>query len=140
METTSEVAQATREVLGLPLHRMLGLELVGQEPGAAVARFQAHEDLLGPRGALQSGVIHALMESVCLLAVLPLLAPGEYAVTQDFHASVMRPIRNGLTVELRAKVQRQGKNVAFVDGEAWGEDQLCYSARVTKSIVRPGTA
>jgi uncharacterized protein (TIGR00369 family) len=136
----ASAAELTRRVLDLPLHRMLGLHLTQQEPGVAVAGFAATLNTLGPMEALHVGVVHALMESVCLLAVIPLLQPGEYAVTHDFHASVMRPIPGGQAVELRAKVQRQGKNVIFVDGEAWAAEKLCYMARVTKSVLRPDGA
>jgi uncharacterized protein (TIGR00369 family) len=121
------------------MHRVLGLELTAQEPGVAVAEFEPGANVLGPMEALHVGIVHALMESVCLLAVIPLLQPGEYAVTHDYHASVMRPITGGKRVELRAKVQRQGRNVIFVDGEAWSGDALCYTARVTKSVLRPDT-
>ncbi len=137
MDRPASAAELTRRVLDLPMHRVLGLNLQAQEPGIAVATFEAASNTLGPAEALHVGVVHALMESVCLLAVIPLLQAGEYAVTHDFHASVMRPIPAGQSVELRAKVQRQGKNVIFVDGEAWAADKLCYMARVTKSVLRP---
>jgi uncharacterized protein (TIGR00369 family) len=134
MGTANEL---TRRVLDLPMHRMLGLDLIAQEPGVAVAQFEAAGNVLGPMEALHVGIVHALMESVCLLAVIPLLQRGEYAVTHDFHASIMRPVPGGERVELRAKVQRQGRNVIFVDGEAWAGEKLCYTARVTKSVLRP---
>lgn len=134
--TTQEWSQ---RILDLPMHRMLGLELLAQEPGVAVAEFEPGANVLGPMEALHVGIVHALMESVCLLAVIPLLQPGEYAVTHDYHASVMRPLAGNERVELRAKVQRQGRNVIFVDGEAWSGDKLCYTARVTKSVLRPET-
>jgi len=133
----SESNELTRRVLELPMHRMLGLDLVAQEPGVAVAQFETAGNVLGPMAGVHVGIVHALMESVCLLAVIPLLQTGEYAVTHDFHASVMRPMPGGERVELRAKVQRQGRNVIFVDGEAWAGEKLCYTARVTKSVLRP---
>lgn len=137
MAQSRSAQEQTRRVLELPMHRMLGLDLLAQEPGVAVAEFEAGGNVLGPSAALHVGIVHALMESVCLLAVIPLLQPGQYAVTHDFHASVMRPIPSGGRVELRAKVQRQGRNVIFVDGEAWAAEKLCYTARVTKSVLHP---
>jgi uncharacterized protein (TIGR00369 family) len=136
-EKLSAAVQAlTQRVLDLPFNQSQGLELVHQEAGAAVATFEARDNLMQPLDALHVGILHAVMESVCLLAVAPQLQPGERAVTHDFHASVMRPILASQRVELRAQVQRQGRNLVFVDGEAWAGDKLCYLARVTKSIVR----
>lgn len=137
MAQASATLELTRRILDLPLHRVLGLNLLAQEPGVAVAEFEAAGNVMGPHAALHVGVVHALLETVCLLAVVPLFQPGEYAVTHDFHASIMRPIPGGERVELRARVQRQGRNVIFVDGEAWAADKLCYTARVTKSVLRP---
>ena len=130
--------ELTRRVLDLPFSQSQGLDLVHQEPGAAIVTFEARDNVMHPLGALHAGILHAVMESVCLLAVAPLLQEGERAVTHDFHASVMRPILAGQQVELRADVQRQGRNLVFVDGEGWAGGKLCYTARVTKSIVREG--
>jgi uncharacterized protein (TIGR00369 family) len=133
-----EVAEITRRALAAPLHGFLGFELVSQEDGRAVARFQATANTLNYAGAMHGGVAYALLDAVCYLALVPLLGRGENAVTHDLHVSVLRPVLPGQEVELRGRVVQKGRSVVFCESEAWAQGRLTATARVTKTLVAMG--
>lgn len=136
--TPEELAEITRRSLDVPLHHFLGVELVGQEPGQAVARFQAGPNTLNYAGAMHGGVAYALLDAVCYMALAPLLRRGENAVTHDLHVSVLRPVLPGQEVELRGRVVQKGRSLVFCESQAWAAGRLAATARVTKSLVRLG--
>jgi uncharacterized protein (TIGR00369 family) len=132
----AEVAEINRRSLDVPLHHFLGVELVTQEPGQAVARFQAGPNTLNYAGAMHGGVAYALLDVVCYLALAPLLKRGENAVTHDLHVSVLRPVLPHQEVELRGRVVQKGRSLVFCESQAWAAGKLAATARVTKSLVR----
>lgn len=131
-----EVAEITRRSLDVPLHHFLGIELVRQEPGEAVARFLAGPNTMNYVGAMHGGVAYALLDVVCYLALAPMLRRGENAVTHDLHVSVLRPVSPDQEVELRGRVVRKGRSLVFCESQAWAAGKLTATARVTKSLVR----
>ena len=135
----AEIAELTRGSLDVPLHIFLGLELVSQERGRAVARFSAGPNTMNYAGAMHGGIAYALLDVVCFLALLPMLARGEHAVTHDIHVSVLRPVLPDQEVELRGRVVQKGRSLAFCESEAWAGGKLTSTARVTKSLVRRST-
>lgn len=136
--TSEEVAEMTRRSLGVPLHQFLGVELVKQEQGEAVARFQAGPNTMNYVGAMHGGVAYALLDVVCYLALAPLLKRGENAVTHDLHVSVLRPVLPGQEVELRGRVVQKGRSVVFCESESRVEGKVTATARVTKTLVAMG--
>lgn len=133
-----EVAEVTRRSLDVPLHRFLGVELVRQEAGEAVARFKAGPNTMNYVGAMHGGVAYALLDVVCYMALAPLLKRGENAVTHDLHVSVLRPVLPEQEVELRGRVVQKGRSLVFCESQAWAGGRLTATARVTKSLVRLG--
>lgn len=119
----------------IPLHDFLGLEIVRAEPGRGEARIVVSKATTNIAGVLHGGVLYALLDAVCYLGVVPLLAADENAVTHDLHVSVMRSVKVGAIVELTGLVRRRGRTVVFADGEASVNGRIVATARVTKSIV-----
>lgn len=125
-------------VVGAPLNRALGLELVQAGDGRALARFRAEGITLGLGGTAHAGSLYAMLDVVAFLALVPELGADEHAVTHDFHASLLRPLPEGAVCELHGRVVRRGRAVAFLDSEARVGDRLIATGRVTKSIVPAG--
>lgn len=126
-------------VFSLPFHRFCGISLVRQEPGKAVVHMPIDDNTGNVNGVLHGGVLYAMIDVTAFLALVPLFAPGETAVSHDVHVSIMRPIPKGATLELRAEVRRRGKSIAFMQVEAWNvslrEPVLVGTGTVTKTFV-----
>ncbi len=122
-------------VLAHPFHRFCGLELISQEPGASVCRFPVDDNTANPAGVLHGGILYGMMDVCAFLALTPMLADSEQAVSHDVHCSVLRPVSKGKSVELRARVDRKGKSIAFIRVEAWVDDKLVGTGTITKSVL-----
>ena len=139
---SDQASALTRVVLATPFHRYCSLELVSQEPGAAVCRIPVDDATANVNGVLHGGIVHAFIDVAAFLGLVPLFGPGETAVTHDIHVSVLKPAPRGSIVEFRSRVLRRGKNVAFIRTDAYaitgqGESYVA-TGTVTKSFVRYG--
>ena len=127
-------------ILQVPLNRHLGLVFDGHDDSGAHAHFDAGE-AHSAFGGLHGGVFYALLDAICMLALLPDLSESEHAVTHDLHVSMMRSVPPGTRCALEGRVVRRGRSIAFMEGVARAADgKVIASARVTKSIVPGGGA
>ncbi len=119
--------------------QLAGLELVKQEPGCAVTRFNVTEPISAGSGSLHGAVLYGLLDVTGFLAVLPMLATDKGVVTHDAHFSVLSQVPRGHDVELRADVERLGRSIAFIRVEAYdvsdSPERLLATAKVTKSVL-----
>ena len=97
--------------------RLLGLEIVRLERGAAVLSLGIRPELTRMEGIVHGGAIASLLDSASAFAVLSLLRPEEQTVTVDLTLHFLRAVRDG-SVEARAKVLRAGRRVVTVSIEA----------------------
>ena len=125
-------------VLGIPLHRFLGMELRDAADPAAGIWFPVAEPTLNPSGLLHAGVIYTLMDVASFLALIGSLADDEHAVTHDLTVSLLRPVSAGKRVDITGSVLRRGRAVAFMRAEATVDGDVVAAAQVTKSVVRAG--
>ena len=125
-------------VLGIPLHRFLGMELRDATDPAAGIWFPVSAPTLNPGGLLHAGVIYTLMDVACFLALIAHLGDEEHAVTHDLVVSLIRPVSAGKRVDLTGTVLRRGRAVAFMRAEATVDGEVVAAAQVTKSVVRAG--
>lgn len=121
-------------VLGLPMHRMLGFELVKITREGAESRVVLDHRHGTPAGTVHGGVLYALLDPAAYMALLPHLPDGATASTHDIFVSVMRPAPIGADIRLHARVLRAGRRVAFLDAEARRGDDIIAAARITKTI------
>lgn len=141
MTASSEsLAARVAGVLDIPLHRFLGIELLDPAAPAAGIAFRAGEPTLNNAGVLHGGVVTALLDVACYLALLPELADGENAVTHDVAASLMRPVARDARVEVTGAVVRRGRSIAFLRAEARVDGAVVGSGQVTKTMVRSATS
>ena len=123
-------------VLDIALHRFLGVALLDPDEPAAGIVFPAGDAALNNVGVLHGGVVTALLDVACYLALLPDLATGENAVTHDVSASLMRPVPRDSQVQVVATVVRRGRSIAFLRAEARVDGAVVAAGQVTKTIVR----
>lgn len=124
MSAPSVAAILPQLVTGPPHTRALGFEWVGLEGRAAVIRVPYRDDLVGDpdTGVLAGGVITALLDHACGLAVWAAQDRYSAIATLDMRIDYMRPAEPGLAVSARAECYRLGGSVAFVRGLAFDRD------------------
>jgi uncharacterized protein (TIGR00369 family) len=131
-------AARVQAVLDIPLHRFVGLELLDPgDPGAGIW-FPVGPSAQNQVRLLHGGVVTALLDVAAYLALLPLLADDEHAVTHDQSVSLLRPVSADRRVEVRGTVLRRGRAVAFLRAEATVDGTLVATGQVTKTIVPAG--
>ena len=101
----------------VPYARLLGIEVVRLERGAAVFSLETRTELTRMEGIVHGGAIASLMDTASAFAVLSLLRPEEQTVTVDLTLHFLRPVSGG-RVEARARVLRAGRRVVTVSIEA----------------------
>ncbi len=122
-------------VFAIPLHRYIGITLVDADDPAAGIVLPVEEPVLNNVGVLHGGIIPALLDVACYLALLPHLDAGQNAVTHDVTASLVRPVSAGRRVEMRGEVVRRGRAVAFLRAEAQVDGVVVAYGQVTKTVV-----
>lgn len=122
-------------VLDIPLHRFLGIELSDPERPAAGITLDVGEAALNNAGVLHGGIVTALLDVACYLALLEQLEPQENAVTHDLSVSLMRPVARGRQVLLAGQVVRRGRSVVFLRAEATVDGVVVASGQVTKTLL-----
>jgi uncharacterized protein (TIGR00369 family) len=123
-------------VLNIPLHRFLGITLRDPAHPAAGIVLDVEEPALNNAGVLHGGIVTALLDVACYLALLPELAPEENAVTHDVTASLMRAVPRGARLHLSASVIRRGRSIVFLRAEATVDGAVVAAGQVTKTLVR----
>ena len=101
-----------------PAGVLLGWELVAVDPDAGTIEmsFTATEQFLNPFGAIQGGLLAAMLDDTLGPALVATLGPGESAPTTDLHVQFLRPARPGRLVG-RGRIVRKGRDVGFMAGE-----------------------
>lgn len=119
----------------LPLHRFLGLQIGEVGEGHAELRMPPSPNTINAGGVVHGGVLYALLDAVCYVALWSGMRPDQNAVTHDLHVSVLRPAPTTAEVIFRGTIRQHGRGLVFADSEAWSEGKLVATARVTKSLV-----
>ncbi len=131
----ASAADRVASVFAIPLHRYLGITLLDADDPAAGIVLPVEQPVLNNVGVLHGGIIPALLDVACYLALLPQLDAGHNAVTHDVTASLVRPVSAGRRVEMRGEVVRRGRAVAFLRAEAQVDGVVVAYGQVTKTVV-----
>ena len=118
-----------------PLHRQLGMRDVSSVAGCGALSITVDAHSLNPGGMLHGGVLYLLCDVCAYVGLLSRLDAATEAVTHDLHVSVMRPAQRGDRIDLRSRVARLGRRIAFIDVEACVAGQAIAGARVTKTLL-----
>lgn len=106
---------------GIPLNRELAIELSDVWPGGGVMRLPYRADLVGDpeSGVLAGGVITALLDGACGMAVMAALVRPAAVATLDLRIDYLRPATAGRDVIARAECYRLTRHVAFARALAY---------------------
>lgn len=121
---------------GIAFHRWAGISPPERHGDGTVSVTVAAEGAVTmPFGGMHGGVLTGLYEFPALAALLPDLAPDEWAVTADIHARNIGAVRSGDVVTITGRLVRRGRGIAFVEAEAMAGDRLVGRASITKALV-----
>ena len=109
----------------VPHNRALGLGMLSLEDGEARMILPYSADLVGnpETGVLHGGAITSLMDAACGAAVFMKLRSPVPIATLDLRIDYLRPAEPGRDVRAHATCYRVTRNVAFVRGVAYHEDE-----------------
>lgn len=124
-------------VSGPPHTRALGFRLERVEAPAVILAAPYREDLVGDptTGVLAGGVISALLDHCCGLAVWVALDAYQPIATLDMRIDYMRAATPGQTVLARAEAFKMTRSVAFVRGVAYDADPADPVAAVQAAFM-----
>lgn len=127
--------RAFREILnGSPVYRHLRMRAAHAAEGVSRIELSIHADVKNLYGTVHGGILAAVLDSSCGVAVASLLGPGETLVTVDLHLHYVRPIRDG-TVVGEGKVVHRGRTTAVAEGTLRdGEGRLIAKGMATHFI------
>lgn len=119
----------------IPHGRELGFRLADFSPGSATLAMDWRDGLGGEGEGLPNGVVTALLDQVCGLAVqaaLPAYAP---IATLDLRIDFVRPAHTGAGLVARADCFRRTAQVAFVRAVAHDGDETDPVAAVQAAFM-----
>lgn len=132
-----EAARLREALARVPYARLLGLELVSAERGAATFALDWREELTRMEGILHGGAIVSLLDTAAAFAVMTVLPPGGRTVTVDFTVHFLRPFAAG-RLEARARVLRDGRRVCVLTVEATDQTGVLISTATTTYAKQGG--
>jgi len=99
----------------------LGLSLVSIEKGRGVMSAPWREELVGDpeTGVIASGVVTALIDHTCGLAINSAMGQMAPIATLDLRIDYLRPAASRTGVTAEAHAYRLTRTVGFVRAEAW---------------------
>ncbi|HYH87228.1 MAG TPA: PaaI family thioesterase [Pyrinomonadaceae bacterium] len=134
--TPEELARLREAFSKVHFARLLGLEFVAAERGAATFALEAREELTRMGGILHGGAIVSLLDTAAAFAAHTLLEPGAQTVTVDLTVHFLRPVSAG-RIEARARVLRAGRRILVINAEVTDPTGVLI-ATATTTYVRQG--
>lgn len=116
---------------------LLGWELldIDAEAGTSEIAFTATERFLNPVGAVQGGMLAAMLDDTLGPALAATLGPGQFAPTTDLHVQFLRPAAPGRLIG-RGRIVRRGRHVAFLAGELIDESGTLVATAMATAQIR----
>lgn len=130
-----EISEINKKITDIPFQKYSGIELVSFGPGWAKSKFTVTEDHLNAIGVLHGGIINAMLDVACFLAVMTKLKDNKFATTHTSTFTNLRPIKLGSVVEIHSELEGIGKHTAFLKAEAFVNGKKSATASVCKSII-----
>ena len=104
---------------------LLKPDIVSTEPGRVELRFRVRPELTIPGGALQGGIVAAMLDMSMAMAA------GGAISTASLQMDIFRPAV-GPELQVTGSIARKGKRIVFADGEMRnGDGDLVARARQT---------
>lgn len=114
---TREQKQQLLDLLNAsPFYRYLSMEVLDAGDGRSHFRLTVTGDHHNLYGILHGGVIAAILDSTCTIAVASLLEPGEYSYTLDQRINYISTVKGGVLYG-RGRTIHRGRKTAVSEGE-----------------------
>jgi uncharacterized protein (TIGR00369 family) len=114
-----------------PFNQYLGIRLDRMEGGVATASIDLQTQHTNNRGVAHGGVVSSLLDSAMGAAVISAIPTEWWCATTGLSIQFIAGAREG-TLEAEGRVERRGRSVAFVRGEAHdAEGRLVATAQGT---------
>jgi uncharacterized protein (TIGR00369 family) len=121
-----------------PMAALVGAELLEVGDGEAVFACTPDESTYNPIGIVHGGLLSTLLDTAAECAVHTLLPAGAAFSSIELKVSFLAPLRADDRIEVRGRVLRVGRRVAFAEAHAHDErGELVGHA--TTSIAITGT-
>ncbi len=145
MSTTPEQKLAYEQLLRLPPHNsFLGLGLHKVEGLVLTTALDYRDDLVGDpeSGALHGGVLTAMLDATCGIAVMVRLGKLTRIATLDLRIDYLKPTTQKTTLYSRCTCYKLTQQIAFVQGTAYQLDEQGQEDEVAKAsgtfmIIKP---
>ena len=120
-----------------PFFTLMGVELGAMGTGSAEIRMPVRPDMMNGEEWLQGGIFTALADEAMVLAIYPLLDPGERLATISETTSFLAGARDGVLVATGTVVKR-GRRVIFAEGEVFreGGDRILARCSAAYAVMR----
>jgi uncharacterized protein (TIGR00369 family) len=123
------------DVLELPLHRAVGIELIDSNDPARGVYVDTGLQNINPLGSLHGGIVPLLLDVASYLAAAELFEPGANAVTASNSVSLLRPVPKGKRITVTAEVDRLGRNAFFLTARGECDGQLVATGQIVKAVI-----
>ena len=103
-----------------PFFTLMGVELGTMGKGSARIRMPVRPDMMNGEDWLQGGIFTALADEAMVLAIYPLLDPGERIATISETTSFLAGAQGGVLIA-EGTVVKRGKRIIFAEGKVFSE-------------------
>jgi uncharacterized protein (TIGR00369 family) len=129
--TLPDLARVVSAFANIPHCRLLGIRLDEVRRGSGSMSLDFDDRLVGnpQTRVVHSGVITALLDTLCGLVVMTKLPEGTPLATLDLRIDYLRPATPGESIHATAECYKVTANVAFVRGAAFNagpEDTIAH--------------
>jgi uncharacterized protein (TIGR00369 family) len=120
-----------------PFFTLMGIEIGVIGSGCAALRMPVRPDMLNGEDFLQGGLFTALADEAMVLAIYPLLDPGERIATISESTTFMSGAQEGVLVGT-GRVLKKGRRVIFAEGDVMleGSDRILSRSTATFMVTR----
>lgn len=136
----ADLARIVSAFASIPHCRLLGMRLDEVRRGSGMMSIDWDEKLIGnPRTrVVHSGVVTALLDTLCGLVVMASVPEGTPLATLDLRIDYLRPATPKETIRATAECYKVTSSVAFVRGQAFHDERKDAIAHCTGTFMLGG--
>ncbi len=118
----SEPTDGEAEYGDFPLKSYLGMAIVGDEPGVAIASIDLGPEHMNPNGVVHGAVVFALVDTAMGKSTMSVIdEEGVFCASIEVSLRFIRPAASGRLTGT-ATVVKRGRSVVHLDARVVGDD------------------
>ena len=138
-ETAAVAPEKSQKYRRFPLGELVGIEVVSQSEGQAIAEMQAGPQHANPMGTLHGGVLCDLADTAMGVAFAGTLKDQESFTTLELKINFLRPVWDA-KLRAEAEVVSRGRTVGMVDCKVFDESGRLIASATSTCLVLRGEA